>query len=234
MRLRSICGIGNRDRREQRDRVRVERVVVEVVGGRELHDLAEVHDRDPVGDVPDDRQVVRDEEVGELEVALQLLHQVDDLRLDRDVERGHRLVADEEVGVQRERAREADPLPLAAGELVRVARGRIGRQARRSAGARAPCCRSPCRRDRARAAARRPCARPSGAGSATRTGSWKIICIRLRSGRSSRSPRCVMSVPSKTIVPAGRLVQTQQRAADRRLAAARLADEPERLAALDS
>ena len=61
--------IRDRDRREQRDRVRVQRVVVEVVGGRELHDLAEVHDRDPVGDVPDDGEVVRDEEVREVEVA---------------------------------------------------------------------------------------------------------------------------------------------------------------------
>ena len=37
------------------------------------------------------------------------------------VERGHRLVADDHVGAQREGARDADALPLAAGELVRVA-----------------------------------------------------------------------------------------------------------------
>ena len=60
---------------------------------------------------------------------LQLLEQVDDLRLDRDVERRDRLVADDEVRVERERAREADALALAAGELVRVARRRVGGQA---------------------------------------------------------------------------------------------------------
>ena len=55
------------------------------------------------------------------EVVLQVLEQVEDLRLDRDVERGHGLVADDQLRVERERARDPDPLPLAAGELVRVA-----------------------------------------------------------------------------------------------------------------
>ncbi len=60
---------------------------------------------------------------------LQVLEQVDDLRLDRHVERGHRLVGDDELGVDRERARDADALALAAGELVRVAVGVIRLQA---------------------------------------------------------------------------------------------------------
>ena len=75
-----------------------------------------------------DGQVVRDEEVGEVEVALQALEEVDDLGLDRDVERRDGLVADDEVGVERERAREPDALALAARELVRVARRRVGRK----------------------------------------------------------------------------------------------------------
>ena len=60
---------------------------------------------------------------------LERLEQVEDLRLDRDVERGDRLVGDDQVRIDRERAGDADPLALAAGELVRVARRRIGRQA---------------------------------------------------------------------------------------------------------
>ena len=55
--------------------------------GRELDDLAEIHHRHAVGDVLDDREVVRDEQVGEPAIALQILQQVDDLRLHRDVER---------------------------------------------------------------------------------------------------------------------------------------------------
>ena len=41
----------------------------QLVGRRDLHDLAEVHHRDPVGDVADDGEVVRDEQVGEPELA---------------------------------------------------------------------------------------------------------------------------------------------------------------------
>ena len=63
---------------------------------RELDDAAEVHHADAIGDVMDHREVVRDEEVGEAAAALQVAHQVQHLRLHRDVERGGRLVADEE------------------------------------------------------------------------------------------------------------------------------------------
>ena len=76
-----------------------------------------------------DGEIVRDEQVGELELLLQLLEEVDDLRLDRDVERGHRLVRNDEVRVERERARQADALALTAGELVRVAPSSVLRQA---------------------------------------------------------------------------------------------------------
>ena len=80
---------------------------------------------DQIGDVADDRQVVGDEQVGEIELLLERLEQVDDLRLDRDVERRHRLVGDDEVRVDRERAGDADALALTAGELVRIAARRV-------------------------------------------------------------------------------------------------------------
>jgi hypothetical protein len=58
--------------------------------------------------VADDGEVVRDEEIREVEVALEPFEQVDDLSLDRDVEGRDRLVADDEVGVQGERTSEPD------------------------------------------------------------------------------------------------------------------------------
>ena len=69
----------------------------------------------------DDADVVGDEEVGEAELVLQVGEQVDDLRLDRDVEGGDRLVGDDQLRLQRQGAGDPDPLALAAGELVRVA-----------------------------------------------------------------------------------------------------------------
>ena len=65
---------------------------------------------------------------------LQVAQQVDDLRLDRHVERRDRLVGDDELRVDGERARDADALALAARELVRVARAR-GRATARPASA---------------------------------------------------------------------------------------------------
>ena len=77
-------------------------------------DLAEVHHHHAVGDVADDVEVVGDEDVGEAELALQVLEQVEDLRLHRDVERRDRLVADDQLRVDGERAGDADALALAA------------------------------------------------------------------------------------------------------------------------
>ena len=47
------------------------------------------------------------------------------MRLNRDVERRHGLVAHDEARLDRERTRDPDALPLAAGELVRVAGRRV-------------------------------------------------------------------------------------------------------------
>src|SRR5713226_9284925 len=121
--------IRDRNRRKQRTRVRVARTPVELLAGRNLHDLAEVHDRDAVGDVFHDREVVRDEEVGEVELALQPLEQVDDLRLNRNVTGRDRLVTHDEARIDRQRARDADALALAAREFVRIPIDKTGVQA---------------------------------------------------------------------------------------------------------
>ena len=80
---------------------------VELFPARDLRDLAEIHHEDAVGDVADDVQVVRDEHVGEPELALEVLEQVQDLRLHGDVERRDGLVADDQLRIDREGARDA-------------------------------------------------------------------------------------------------------------------------------
>src|SRR5690606_23346341 len=66
-------------------------------------------------------EVVGDEKDGEPKIALQLPHQVEDLRLDRDVQGGGGLVRHQELGAGGQRPGDGDPLPLPAAELVRVA-----------------------------------------------------------------------------------------------------------------
>jgi hypothetical protein len=64
---------------------------------------------------------VRNEEVRQAEGGLQVLQEIEDLRLDGDVEGRHRLVAEEHPGLQGECPRDAEPLPLSAREGMRVA-----------------------------------------------------------------------------------------------------------------
>ena len=62
-----------------------------------------------------------DEQKRHAEAALDVLQQLDDLRLHGDVERSGRLVGDEELGLVGERHGDHDALALAAGKLMRIA-----------------------------------------------------------------------------------------------------------------
>jgi hypothetical protein len=64
-------------------------------------------------------EIVRDEQHRHAVVPLQRLQQLQDLRLHGDVERGRRLVGDQQFRTVRERHRDHHPLALAAGKLVR-------------------------------------------------------------------------------------------------------------------
>ena len=64
-------------------------------------------------------------------LGLQPHEQVEHLRLDRDVERRDRLVGDDQLGAEGERAGDADPLTLAAAQGRGPARGELRRQADR-------------------------------------------------------------------------------------------------------
>jgi hypothetical protein len=95
----------------------------------DLDDLAQVHHGHAVADALHHRHVVRDEEESHAQLALQVEHEVDDLRLDRHVQRRDRLVGHHHLGVERQRAGDGDALALAAGELVGIALRVVGRQA---------------------------------------------------------------------------------------------------------
>jgi hypothetical protein len=68
-----------------------------------------------------DAQVVRDEDVGQVALVTQPRKEVDNLRLDRDIERRGRLVEHDQFRFEHDGARDGDALALTAGELVRIA-----------------------------------------------------------------------------------------------------------------
>ena len=107
--------------RQQRARVRMARVRQQLLGRPLLDDPAEVHDRDPVGDVPREPEVVGDDEDRDAGLAHQPEHQREDLAAHRGVEAGDRLVRHEQPRLEHHRAGDHHALALAAGHLVRVA-----------------------------------------------------------------------------------------------------------------
>ena len=95
-------------------------VLEQVVDVRELHAAARVHHPNTMSETGDDAEVVGDEDDRAAGQLLDLLDDLEDLRLDRDIERSRGLVRDEHFGVVADRHRDHRPLPHAAGELVRV------------------------------------------------------------------------------------------------------------------
>ena len=90
-------GVRLRDSREERLSVGVQRIVKDVLLVTKLDHRAEVHNADLIRDKLNYGEVVRDEEVGEVHRLLQALQKVDDLRLDRYVKSGYRLVTNNEL-----------------------------------------------------------------------------------------------------------------------------------------
>ena len=94
-----------------------------------LDDLALLHHADLVGELAHDAEIMGDEQHRHAEPRLRVLEQLQDLRLHRHVERGGRLVGDQQVRLVRQRHGDHHALALAAGELMRITLqppGRIG------------------------------------------------------------------------------------------------------------
>ena len=98
----------------------MERVLYHVLHRADLGDPARIHHRDPIGGFGDHAHVVSDQHHRRAVIAPEALDQRDDLRLHGDVERGGRLVGDDQFRLGADRQRDHDALAHAAGELVRV------------------------------------------------------------------------------------------------------------------
>ena len=139
-------------------------------------------------------------------------------------------------GLQGEGPGDADALPLAAGELVRVAVREVRVRARRSRAARGP---------RSRRSARSPMPWISSGSAMIPPARHPRVQARVRVLEDHLHPAArlrelaalrasAMSMPSNMIASGGRLVEADDRPTGRALAAARFADEAERLAAARS
>ena len=103
--------------------IRVQRGVKDLVDGRKFNDLPEIHDRHAVAHMANHRQAVGNDHHRQPELVLQAFQQIDDLRLDGNIQRRDGFIAKQQFWSRGQRARNADTLALAAGKLVRIAPG---------------------------------------------------------------------------------------------------------------
>ena len=127
--LAADLGVWHRNGGKQGLGVGVERILVELIALGQLHQGAQVHDADAVGDMAHHRQVVGNEQVRQAQLLLHVLQHVDHLGLDGHIQSGDGLVADDELGLDCQGAGNAHALLLAAGELVGIAVCVLGVQA---------------------------------------------------------------------------------------------------------
>ncbi len=108
-----------RDRGEKLARVGVLRRAQHRCRRAGFDHLARLHHRHAVRDLGDDAEIMGDEQHRHAGAALDIADQLEDLRLDGDVERGCRLVGDQHLGLERQRHRDDHTLALSARHLER-------------------------------------------------------------------------------------------------------------------
>ncbi len=86
-----------------------------------LHHFACIHDADPVRDLRDKTEIMRDQHDRGAVRVLKTLQDIQNLRLDRNIERCRRLIGDQKFRCSREHHRNHDTLTHAAGKFVRIA-----------------------------------------------------------------------------------------------------------------
>src|SRR5260370_31022177 len=89
--------------------------------GAHFQELAGAHHAEARGDVRHEGQAVRDENIGQSEVALEFLQKEENLRADGNIESGDGFVGDDQLWLEYQGPSDADALALAAGEFVRIA-----------------------------------------------------------------------------------------------------------------
>ena len=100
--------------------IRMQRSLEQFLGLCVFDDPAQVHNSDRVAEVFDDPQVMADKEKGYLGLLLQVLEEVQYLRLDRHIKGRKRLIGNDQLRRNSKRPCDTYPLSLAAAELMGI------------------------------------------------------------------------------------------------------------------
>src|SRR3989338_8683333 len=107
--------------RQKRPGIRMFGFLVDLVAGGDLDDFSQIHDRHAMTYMLDHPEIVRNKEIGKMHLLLELLEEIDNLGLNRDIQGGDRLIGNDELRIHGQRPGDADPLPLTAAELMGIA-----------------------------------------------------------------------------------------------------------------
>ena len=104
------------------------RAVINRLHRANLHHLTQIHHQHPVRDELHHIEVMRDEHKGQIKFRLKVHQQVQNLRLDRFIQRRNRLIQNHQPRLQGQRPGNIHPLPLPTRQFMRVAPGKLRRR----------------------------------------------------------------------------------------------------------
>ncbi len=115
-----LAVVESRQRRQQPLRVGHPRLAEDLIGVAVLDHISAVHHQDVLAELGDDAEVVGDQDNRGAGLLLQVVHQLEHLRLDGNVQRRGRLVGDQELRVTRQSHGDHHALAHAAGKLMGI------------------------------------------------------------------------------------------------------------------
>jgi len=98
--VRPVGGLNFRDGRHQGDGIGMKGVVKKLINGRLLDDSAHIHHRHNVAGKLDYRKVMSDKKIRQGKLLLKVFEEVQDLGLNRDIERADGFITDNKFGLQ--------------------------------------------------------------------------------------------------------------------------------------
>ena len=99
----------------------MQRIAEQLIRRSDFNDASVMDDSNPVCEVADHTEIMRDEHISQVVFLLELVHQIQNLCTNRDIKCRNRFIGNDEFRIHDHGSGNADTLTLAAGEFMRIA-----------------------------------------------------------------------------------------------------------------
>ena len=103
----------------------MQRMTIDLVCLRKLHQLTQIHDTDFIGYITHHGKIVGDKKIRNPFFFLVILQKIDHLRLYGHIQGGNRLIADDQLRLEHQGTGNADSLPLSTGKFMCITAGML-------------------------------------------------------------------------------------------------------------